>query len=812
MMHAHTRAHILQPLLIFNLRRLEVQGDGTVGVARSEDENEQIDGMVIIVEQLRAENEQLREAILHLPIDKEPMRFNGAPATCETADIGCTASPVPVSSSTMMTSETAPPNESERMCSAAMSALCVEATLRLSRDTYCFDHHQTPRDLHHPRSICRRHDVRSQNSPHSDDEYHSGPVVSLLPTNCRATCDSSFRPVQQRMLPSAPPPSRWENAPRHLYVGDTASIAMRQQNHRDSMEMAEAAVTAAAASASAAAQHYKAHYPPAVYQLWQLPLLAEYNPVHGSFEPLSTIGTAASGVRSMVCKTGAVDTTGVVACAADAFIVRERNGSSAPIAIRSGATNRSCKTSTSASRKRARNSYAALSAAVPRPPHSSNPLTSSISPSSSQKIGDPVFNGRLRTQQQPLRLPAAVVARGPQKGRIRPQQHPCQLSKKGASSVRQCGELKTVVTNAANSESRRSGGKKKLPMGECATGADQAGEGDCNFIGITKIDGKRGETEKEGEAEAMAAAGKPPKKRTKKNPKAPKRFLSSFMHFRNAKQAEVRDKLEGMAAAAAAVAVAAVTGEAESAAYRSSSCTFGYSRSRMPIDDDSTCSRRSGGSTEAENAAALATAMGVVQEGGAAEEVVEKVHQAAVIKAISEMWSHLTPQEKAAYEDLSHHDKIRYECEMKSFEGPLQVPNQRKKKDAAAPKRNMSAFLIFKRERGAAVKMQYPDMPSKDVARLMGKLWRETPEAEREPFQQQELEQRKRYLAQMAVFNREMLERQVQVEKNPGLDEQMKEPSGQEKAGNGGEEGPLVASNHHKAGGGDGCGGLTSSQ
>jgi hypothetical protein len=106
MMHAHTRAHILQPLLIFNLRRLEVQGDGTVGVARSEDENEQIDGMVIIVEQLRAENEQLREAILHLPIDKDPMRFNGAPATCETADIGCTASPVPVSSSTMMTSST----------------------------------------------------------------------------------------------------------------------------------------------------------------------------------------------------------------------------------------------------------------------------------------------------------------------------------------------------------------------------------------------------------------------------------------------------------------------------------------------------------------------------------------------------------------------------------------------------------------------------------------------------------------------------------------------------------------------------------
>ena len=187
-------------------------------------------------------------------------------------------------------------------------------------------------------------------------------------------------------------------------------------------------------------------------------------------------------------------------------------------------------------------------------------------------------------------------------------------------------------------------------------------------------------------AAGVSPGWKKQRKLMKKNPDAPKRFLSSFMHFRNEKQIEIRKQLEKEAS----------------------------------LLDPSA-----------------------------------KVQQAHVVKVISELWGALSLEEKVKYESVSHQDKMRYQKELEAFEGPLQVPNKRKRKDPSAPKRNMSAFLIFKIEKGKEIKTENPQLPSKDVARLMGKLWRDMKDEEREPYKQLEREQRRTYLDQMAVFQKQ---------------------------------------------------------
>lgn len=51
------------------------------------------------------------------------------------------------------------------------------------------------------------------------------------------------------------------------------------------------------------------------------------------------------------------------------------------------------------------------------------------------------------------------------------------------------------------------------------------------------------------------------------------------------------------------------------------------------------------------------------------------------MKVLALMWKNLSPLEKMNYESLAEVDKSRYFEELAQFQGPLQIPNKRKRKE-----------------------------------------------------------------------------------------------------------------------------------
>jgi len=50
------------------------------------------------------------------------------------------------------------------------------------------------------------------------------------------------------------------------------------------------------------------------------------------------------------------------------------------------------------------------------------------------------------------------------------------------------------------------------------------------------------------------------------------------------------------------------------------------------------------------------------------------------MKVLAQMWRDLAPEKRAEYNKIAEDDKSRYFAEMKSYTGPMHVPNKRQKK------------------------------------------------------------------------------------------------------------------------------------
>jgi len=82
----------------------------------------------------------------------------------------------------------------------------------------------------------------------------------------------------------------------------------------------------------------------------------------------------------------------------------------------------------------------------------------------------------------------------------------------------------------------------------------------------------------------------------------------------------------------------------------------------------------------------------------------------------------------------------------------------KKKKDPAAPKGKVSAFLYFSKEKRAEVKAALPsDVKPTDVSRELGKRWRDLGDAEKEPYTELASQDAARYDRDMADYRRREL-------------------------------------------------------
>ena len=129
--------------------------------------------------------------------------------------------------------------------------------------------------------------------------------------------------------------------------------------------------------------------------------------------------------------------------------------------------------------------------------------------------------------------------------------------------------------------------------------------------------------------------------------------------------------------------------------------------------------------------------------------------------------------------------KIRYFSEMRSYTGPMHVPNKRQKKPPGAPKRAMSAFLSFSQLMRPKVRAQNPQMKNTDISGVLAQLWREGTEEEKLPHIERELRDREKYHEDMSRWKQEELvaqhaqhctnEREVSVQS--GVDAELFTPS-----------------------------------
>lgn len=130
-------------------------------------------------------------------------------------------------------------------------------------------------------------------------------------------------------------------------------------------------------------------------------------------------------------------------------------------------------------------------------------------------------------------------------------------------------------------------------------------------------------------------------------------------------------------------------------------------------------------------------------------------------KLVSEAWRELSKEERAKWEDMAKEDRARYEEERKNYRGPWKVAVSKKPyKDPNAPKRPMSAFLMYSNSRRAAVKKENPEFSNGEISRLLSEMWRQASDEDRQKYIKEEFELRTKYKENMAIWRKEAEEKE----------------------------------------------------
>lgn len=75
-----------------------------------------------------------------------------------------------------------------------------------------------------------------------------------------------------------------------------------------------------------------------------------------------------------------------------------------------------------------------------------------------------------------------------------------------------------------------------------------------------------------------------------------------------------------------------------------------------------------------------------------------------------------------------------------------------KKKDPNAPKKPLSAFFAFSKDKRAEVQADNPDKKGKDISSILGKLWREQPDEVKKKYKAEYEKLMKEYQSQMSEY------------------------------------------------------------
>ena len=133
-------------------------------------------------------------------------------------------------------------------------------------------------------------------------------------------------------------------------------------------------------------------------------------------------------------------------------------------------------------------------------------------------------------------------------------------------------------------------------------------------------------------------------------------------------------------------------------------------------------------------------------------------------KQISAAWKALSQEEKKKWEEKAEKDKLRFKVEKSIFTGPLTVVkgDKRARKDSEAPKRPMSAFLDYSKTlRSQAIKDNPHITDNKEISKILGSMWRNATDEDKQPFIEKEKLLRDQYNEKTKAYKTEKQDQQV---------------------------------------------------
>ena len=75
------------------------------------------------------------------------------------------------------------------------------------------------------------------------------------------------------------------------------------------------------------------------------------------------------------------------------------------------------------------------------------------------------------------------------------------------------------------------------------------------------------------------------------------------------------------------------------------------------------------------------------------------------------------------------------------------------KKDKNAPKRAISAFFFYNKERRETLKKEQPNLSNKDIISTMSKEWNELSEEKRKPYMEKAIKDKERYEKEKKIYD-----------------------------------------------------------
>ena len=123
-----------------------------------------------------------------------------------------------------------------------------------------------------------------------------------------------------------------------------------------------------------------------------------------------------------------------------------------------------------------------------------------------------------------------------------------------------------------------------------------------------------------------------------------------------------------------------------------------------------------------------------------------------IAKILGEEWRAMSEAQKKKYQKMAAKDKKRYEKAMKKYTPDPEFlrkqarANRKRRRDPNAPKRALSAFMIYSKERRPEITSANPHIAFGDIARTIGEEWRSMNAREKKRYEDASNKDKQRYI------------------------------------------------------------------